>query len=160
MTVVVMVLAFLLMLAGLVGAVIPNFPDTLLILAGAVLLALRDGFTLADGILLGVLALVAIAIEALGYLANTLGAKKAGASWRGVVGAFVGGLIGLFVLQPFGIFIFPLVGALLGELWAGRKGKAAVKAGVGALLGVLGGLALKVAASVTMVGLALLSLLF
>jgi len=155
-----MVLAFLLMLVGLVGAVIPNFPDTLLILGGAVLLALRDGFTWADGILLGVLALIAIAIEGMAYLANTLGAKKAGASWKGIAGAFIGGLIGLFVLQPFGIFIFPLAGALLGELLGGKEGKAAMKAGVGALLGVVGGLAFKVAASVTMVGLSLLSLLF
>jgi uncharacterized protein YqgC (DUF456 family) len=151
------VLALVLMLVGLVGALIPNFPDSLLILAGAAILAIADGLTWADGILLGALVLIALATEGVGYLAQAYGAKKAGASWKGVVGALLGGLVGLFVLQPFGILVGPLVGATLGELLGGKKGKEALKAGLGALAGVLGGVVLKFAAALTMIGLIVVS---
>ena len=157
MTTIIAVLAFILMLAGVVGALIPNFPDSLLILAGAAILVLADGVTLADGILLGALALIALAAEGVGYVAQAYGAKRAGASWKGVVGALLGGLAGLFVLPPFGILVGPIVGAILGELLGGKKGKEALKAGLGALAGVLGGVAFKFAAALTMVGLVVVS---
>lgn len=148
------VLAFVLMLVGLIGAIIPNFPDSVLIVAGALLLAAADGLTWADGVLLGAVALIALATEGLVYLAQAYGAKRAGASWKGVVGAILGGVLGLFILQPVGILIGPLAGAVAGELIGGKKGREAFRAGLGALLGTLGGVVLKFAAAVTMVGLA------
>ncbi len=148
------VLAFVLMLVGLIGAIIPNFPDSVLIVAGALLLAAADGLTWADGVVLGAVALIALATEGLVYLAQAYGAKRAGASWKGVVGAIVGGVLGLFILQPVGILIGPLAGAVAGELIGGKKGREAFRAGLGALLGTLGGVVLKFAAAVTMVGLA------
>ena len=71
----------------------------------------------------------------------------------------MGGLVGLFVFQPFGIFLGPLVGAVVGEMWAGKHSDAAVKAGFGALVGVLGGVVLKMAAVATMIGLVVFSIL-
>ena len=157
MTTVFVVLALILMLAGVIGALIPNFPDSVLILAGAAILVIADGFTLADGILLGALVLIAVAAEGVGYVAQAYGAKKAGASWKGVVGALIGGLVGLFVFPPVGILIGPVVGAILGELLGGKKGKEAMRAGFGALAGVVGGVVFKFAAALTMVGLVVVS---
>ena len=147
------VVAFALMLVGIVGALIPNFPDSVLIVLGAVILVVADGLTWGDGLLLGAIVLIAVVTEALVYLTQAYGAKKAGASWKGVVGALIGGIVGLFVLQPVGILIGPIVGATLGELLGGKKGKEALKAGLGALVGGLGGIVLKFASAVTMVGL-------
>lgn len=158
MTTVLTILAFALMLAGLIGAIIPNFPDSVLIVAGALLVAAADGLTWADGALLGAVVLIALAAEGLVYLAQAYGAKRAGASWKGVVGAILGGVLGLFVLQPVGILVGPIVGAVVGELVGGKRGAEAFKAGLGALLGTLGGVALKFAAAVTMVGLVVISL--
>jgi len=159
MTIVATVLAFLLMLAGLDGTLFPAVPDTLLILAGALILVVPDGFVPADVKLLVPLAVIAVVAEGLTYLTGALGAKKGGASWKGMVGAVLGGLVGLFVLQPLGIFIGPLVGAVLGETWAGKHGQDAVKAGLGALVGVLGGVVLKFVVAVTMIGLVIFSIL-
>jgi len=159
MTTLAMVFAFLLMLVGLAGALLPVIPDTPLILAGALTLTVTDGFGPADLKLLAVLVFIAIMAEGLGYLTGALGARKGGASWKGMLGAVLGGLAGLFVFQPFGIFIGPLVGAVLGEMWAGKQGQEAIKAGLGALIGVLGGVVPKFAAGVTMVGLVIFSLL-
>ncbi|HUT15637.1 MAG TPA: DUF456 domain-containing protein [Anaerolineae bacterium] len=152
-------LAFLLMFAGLVGTLLPVMPDTLLVLGGAVMLLLADGLASSDLKLLALLALIAVVAEGLGYAAGLLGAKTGGASWKGMAGAVLGGLVGLFVLQPFGIFVGPLVGAVMGEMWAGKQTDAAVKAGFGALVGVLGGVVLKLAAAATMIGLVVLSIL-
>lgn len=146
------VLAFLLMLAGLLGALLPIVPDTPLILAGALVWALADGFTPADLKLLAVLALIAVIAETLSYLAGALGAKVSGASWKGMAGAVLGGVAGLVVFGPWGLLIGLAVGVILGEMWAGRKGEDAIKAGLGALVGVIGGVVLKIAAGVTMVG--------
>ena len=76
-----------------------------------------------------------------------------------MAGALLGGLTGLLLLGPWGLLIGPVVGAMLGELWAGREGQEAVRAGCGSLLGVLGGVVFKFAAGVTMVGLAVVSVL-
>lgn len=158
MATVLIVLAFALMLAGLVGALIPNFPDSVLIVAGALLVAAADGLTRADGVLLGAVALIALATEGLAYLAQAYGVRRVGASWKGVIGAILGGVVGLFVLQPVGILVGPIVGAVVGELVGGKRGSEAFKAGLGALLGTLGGIVLKFAAAVTMVGLVVISL--
>ncbi len=152
------VLAFALMLGGLIGAIIPNFPDSVLIVVGALLVAAADGLTWSDGVLVGAVVFIALAAEGLVYLAQAYGARRAGASWRGVVGAILGGVLGLFVLQPVGILIGPIAGAVAGELIGGKRGGEAFKAGLGALLGTLGGVVLKFAAAVTMVGLVLISL--
>ncbi len=158
MEIVLTVIAFVLMFIGLIGAILPNFPDSVLIVAGALALTAADGLTWTDGVLLAGVAVIALAAEGLVYLAQAYGAKRAGASWKGVVGAILGGLLGLFVLPPVGILIGPIVGAVAGELIGGRRGGEAFKAGLGALLGTLGGVVLKFAAAVTMVGLVALSL--
>jgi len=157
MTIAATLLAFLLMFAGLVGTLLPVLPDTPLVLGGAVILLLADGLVSTDWKLLALLALIAIVAEGLGYAAGVLGAKMGGASWKGLAGAVMGGLVGLFVLQPFGIFLGPLLGAVLGEMWAGKHSDAAVKAGFGALVGVLGGVVLKMTAVATMIGLVIFS---
>ena len=88
----------------------------------------------------------------LDYVASVYGAKKLGATWRGVVGALVGGLIGLFFNLP-GILLGPFIGAMLCELAGGREWKAASRAGVGATLGLLAGAIGKLACCLAMMGL-------
>ena len=156
MNILLIVVAGVCMLVGLVGTFVPGLPDVFLILAGAVVLVARDGFTSGDVWLLVGLALIAAAAEGLVYLAAGFGAKKGGASRKGVVGAVVGGILGLFIFPPWGILIGPLAGAVVAELAGGTRGKAAMKAGLGATVGVVGGAALKFAAGVTMIGLAVL----
>jgi uncharacterized protein YqgC (DUF456 family) len=72
------------------------------------------------------------------YLASLYGAKKLGATWRGLWGAVAGGLIGLFFNLP-GILLGPFVGATVFELSGGRDWKEASRAGLGATIGLLAG---------------------
>ncbi|MEO8428592.1 MAG: DUF456 domain-containing protein [Verrucomicrobiota bacterium] len=131
-------LALIVMCVGLVGSILPGIPGTPLVLLAAIGHRLYFGEHGASlwifGILLG-LTLLSIAID---YLASMYGAKKLGATGRGIFGAVVGGIIGLFFSLP-GIILGPFLGALAFELAGGRQLKDASLAGVGAVLGLLGG---------------------
>ena len=131
----------LVMLIGLFGNLIPGVPGTSLIFVGALVHQLYFGDAGGMGwfwlILLGVLMLLSFLID---YLASLLGAKKFGASWRGVLGAFVGIIGGLVILPPLGLIIGAFVGAM-GFEWAfGRETRDAAKAGFGAALGMMLGM--------------------
>jgi uncharacterized protein len=80
------------------------------------------------------------------------GAKRFGATWRGLLGAFVGGLVGLFFGIP-GIIVGPFLGAMAFELMGGYKIDKASRAGLGATLGVFAGVIGKCVVSVIMIAL-------
>ena len=89
----------------------------------------------------------------LDYLATLLGAKKLGATWKGMVGAVLGVIVGVFVFPPIGLVVGPFVGAM-GFEWAfGRKAPEAAKAGMGAVIGMALGVVGKLVCSVVMVSL-------
>ena len=142
--------ALLIMLAGLVFSVLPAIPGIPLILVAAVAHRLWFGTASASNfvlILLGALTLVAVAFD---FLAGMFGANKFGATWRGAVGAIVGGIVGLFFNLP-GIILGPFVGATLFELVGDREMKEALRAGLGATLGLLAGIVGKFAIGVIMI---------
>ncbi len=144
-------LALVLMLLGLVGAVLPGLPGPPLVFIAALAHRLYFGDRGASWwviLVLGVLTVVSIATD---FLATTYGAKRMGATWRGIFGAGLGALVGLFVFPPFGLVLGPLVGAFLAEYLSGREWKSAGKAGVGAVLGLIAGTAAKVAACLAMI---------
>ena len=144
-------IVLLIMFIGVMGNLIPGIPGTPLILAGAVGHQLYFAGQGGAG-WWWVAVLTAFGLLALGldYLATLLGAKKLGATWRGMVGAVV---VGLFVFPPIGLVVGPFVGAM-GFEWAfGRKAPEAAKAGVGAVIGMALGVVGKLVCSVVMVSL-------
>ncbi|MBE9009736.1 DUF456 family protein [Pseudanabaenaceae cyanobacterium LEGE 13415] len=148
------------MLIGIVGAVVPGIPGTSLILASIVIWGAVRGFAdltvpLAVGIVVFVLSL------GIDFLATYWGAKKAGASNWGQIGAFVGFVLGFLGFLPtlpiggllgpiIGLFFGPLVGAIVGEFLYRKDAMIAIKAGVGIVVGsVLGNLVQGVLALLT-----------
>jgi uncharacterized protein YqgC (DUF456 family) len=145
-------LALIVMLCGLVGSVIPGVPGTPLVLVAAIAHRLYFGAASANNwVLAGLVALTLLSLL-FDYLASMFGAKKLGATWKGILGAIIGGLVGLFFGFP-GIILGPFLGALLLEMAGGRKLKPAAQAGLGALLGLLAGAVGKLAICVAMIGL-------
>jgi len=143
-------LTLLLMGVGLLGSVLPVLPGPPVILAAAVAHRLYFGDASAGNFILLLLAGMTVFAMLVDYLATSIGAKKLGATWRGIVGAIGGGLIGLFFGIP-GILLGPFLGALLLELLGGRKLGAAAKAGVGAVLGIVAAAIVRVACCVAMI---------
>lgn len=71
------------------------------------------------------------------------GARRYGAGRAGTWGAVIGSVVGLFFM-PIGLLAGPFLGALIGELMAGRSAQDAVRAGWGGLVGVLGSVVVNV----------------
>lgn len=144
-----LLLVLLIMLIGLVGSVLPAIPGTPLVLGAAIAHRLWFGEQSVGDLTLGVMVVLTLLAFLLDYVAGVLGAKKLGATWRGLVGAILGALVGMFFL-PFGILVGPFLGAMLAELLGGRKFEEATRAGGGAAIGVILGTAGKVACCVAM----------
>jgi len=142
MATVALVLTVLLFLLGLAGIVLPILPGVILIYAGMLLYGIMTGFAALDTnfyLLQGMALLLTFFID---YLAASTGTRRYGVSRRSAWGAAAGVLFGLF-LGPFGIIIGPFLGAILAELTGGKQLEQAVRAGVGTLIGFVGGTALK-----------------
>ena len=149
-------LAALMVVVGVIGTVLPALPGVPLVFAGLLLAAWADGFDKvgwAPLVILGLLTALSLVVD---FWATAKGAKRVGASRMAVIGSVLGMLGGL-LLAPFGIFIGAFAGAVAGELLHRRSMgqadiSAAAKIGVGTWLGIVLGIALKVAVVFTMVG--------
>jgi uncharacterized protein YqgC (DUF456 family) len=140
---------------GLIGTVLPVFPGTTIILAGAVIHRVMLGPEKSiSWWSIVMLVLLTLATYALDFLSGYFGAKYFGATKWGMFGAVLGALIGLF-FGIIGLFIGPVVGAIAGEFVAGKRMIDAGRAGWGSLLGNLGGIAAKL-----VIGLAMITIFF
>jgi uncharacterized protein YqgC (DUF456 family) len=145
-------LAAAVIVAGLVGAIVPVLPGIPLIFAGIWIIAGGDDYRhLGLGWLLGIAAVGAVGLV-VDLLAGALGAKRMGASSQAVWGALIGTVIGLFFGIP-GLLIGPFFGAVLGELSAGNSVLRSAHAGVSAWVGLMFGTLVKLVSSLTMVAL-------
>lgn len=142
----------LLVALGLAGVVVPGLPGIPLVLAGLVLGAWIDDFDYVGRttlIWIGLLALVATGVE---FAASALGAKRAGAHRRAVVGAVIGAVVGVFFALP-GLVLGPLVGAVIGEFSARGNLARAGRVGLATTIGMLLGGAAKLALVLSMIAL-------
>jgi uncharacterized protein len=144
-------ITLLVMLAGFIGSVVPLLPGPPLVLIAALGHRLWFGQHSASAPILLYLAALTAAALLLDHFASVYGAKRFGATWRGLLGAFVGGVIGIFFNIP-GIIIGPFLGAMAFEMLGGYKLDKASRAGLGATLGVFAGVIGKCAVSVVMMG--------
>mgnify|MGYP000393743237 FL=1 len=149
-------LAILLILLGFAGNILPLLPGTPLMLGGMVLAAWLDDFQRIGGWSIALLALLTILSQLADFLSGTLGAKRAGASKQALWGATVGSLLGVFAGLP-GMLIGPFVGAAMGELIAEQDLLKAGKVGLATWLGLVAGMAAKIAIGFTMLGVFVLS---
>ena len=143
-----LILGIILMLAGIIGCLVPVLPGTPLSFLGIILLHFsRFGeFSNSALIAFGAITLV---VSILDYVVPIWGTKRFGGSKYGTRGATIGLIIGIF-LGPAGIIIGPFAGAFVGELLFKDDMKYALKAGFGSLLGFMTGIGLKLAASCVM----------
>lgn len=127
--------AYAVMAAGLLGAVLPVLPGSILIWLGAVLWAWVDGFEHVGWPTLTILGLLMIAASASDIWMSALGARKGGASWQALVAGAVLGIIGFVFLSLPGAVAGVLVGILAVEARRRHGLKPALKSGGGMLLG-------------------------
>ena len=143
--------AFLLILVGVAGTIVPALPGIPMIFAGAWLIGYMEDyqyFGWGTLIALGVLTVISLIID---WVSQTMGAQKAGATKLGLSGAFLGTIIGI----PFGlvgIFLFPVFGAFIGEMIGHRDMRKAGKVSWATWIGMITGIAAKLAIAFIMIG--------
>jgi uncharacterized protein YqgC (DUF456 family) len=143
------VAAVALMAVGLAGLVLPVIPGTPLLFAGFWLAAWIDGYAKVGGVTLAVLGVLALLAWAVDYVAAAAGVKRVGASGKAVAGALIGAVLGL-AGGLVGLVVGPIVGAAVGEWIARRDPQQALRAGLAAGLGFVIAAAAKLGLAVAM----------
>jgi uncharacterized protein YqgC (DUF456 family) len=151
-------LAAALIIVGLAGTVLPLLPGVPIVFAGMWLAAWVGDYTLIGTgalVLLGVLTGLAVLLD---FIAGVLGARRVAASGKALWGAAIGTVVGMFFGLA-GLLFGPFVGALIGEVSAGRTIRRSTHVGVATWIGLLFGTLAKVALSFTMLGVFVAALL-
>jgi len=128
---------------GLVGCFVPVLPGPAI--AYATLWILFAFGCSPSPVTLGIGAVVLVAVTLVDYVLPSVCAKKFNCSRWGVFGCFAGSIAGLFFM-PLGLILGPFLGTVAGELIAGKAVAASLRGGLGALLGFVLCLGLKLAA--------------
>lgn len=128
-------LAYILIIIGVAGSVIPVLPGPILIWLGAFVWAWADGFQRIGWPSLTILGLLALLAWGSDIFLSTVISRRAGASWKSIIGAIVGGLAGaglLSALPILGTILGAILGAMAGmwlvEYWAKGNTRAATSA--------------------------------
>jgi len=158
-TIIIWTLSALFIVGGLVGLVVPVIPGPVILLAGLAMAAWAENFVYVGPAILTILTVLAIAAHALDFLAGAMGVKRFGASRKAAFGAAIGAVVGMF-FGFIGILAGPFIGAVIGELTVSKNIQSIGLAGIGAWLGMIIGIAAKVAIGFSMVGIFLLARLF
>lgn len=146
-----MVLGLCLALIGLAGLALPALPGAPLLLAGLFCIAWAEDFVYVGTVTLVILAVLAVLTYVVDLIAGAFGVRRFGASPRAMLGAALGAVVGLF-FGFVGIVIGPFIGAGIGELSVGRDLRAAGRAGIGATIGLIIGVAAKLTLAFAMLG--------
>lgn len=143
-----LIVAIVLMIAGIAGSLLPVLPGPPLSYAALWVMQLRSAPPFSIKLLLIFLG-VTIVVTLLDYWIPVYGTKRFGGTRYGVWGCTIGLIAGLF-FPPWGIVLGPFAGALVGELAGNANANHAFKAAMGSFLGFLFGTLLKLVSCLIM----------
>ncbi len=135
MTTILIIFGLLLALAAIFGSILPVLPGPSISMLSLLILSWAKNWEPFSISFLIIMALITILVSVLDYVVPVAGAKKFGASNTGICLSVIGMLAGFLFFPPFGMIIGAFLGALAGELLTGKRGKKALRAGWGVLLG-------------------------
>jgi len=148
-----LIIGFLIMILGLIGAFLPVLPGPLTSWVGLLFLSFTKAIDFSASFLIITFS-VALLVWILDYFIPAIGTKKFGGSKKGILGATIGLLLGLIFFPPIGIIIGPFLGAFVGELIHDNNNKQrAFKAAFGSFIGFLFSTGLKFGVSLIYFGL-------
>ncbi len=159
MEILIFIIALIIMIVGLAGVFLPVLPGIPLIFGGALLYSIITGFEKITLELILIFASLTVFSLIIDYLANYLSVRKMGGGTAGAVGAVIGLLVGIFV-GLVGIILLPFVFAVMFELIAGKREGQALKAGLGAFLGLMFGGLLRFVVGCIMIGIFVWKVIF
>ena len=148
MNVFLIIMAFVCLLTGIIGSIVPGLPGPPISWLGLLLAGFTPWVENSPTLLI-VTAAVAVVITVLDYVIPSLATKRFGGSKYGIWGCNIGLVLSMFGL-PFGptgllgVIFWPFVGALVGEYIKQQDSKKSFRAAFGAFIGFLTGTFLKI----------------
>ncbi|MBO4327919.1 MAG: DUF456 domain-containing protein [Bacteroidales bacterium] len=147
MTYVLIIVAILLALVGLVGAIVPGIAGPPFSFLGLLVVSFVKGIHYSTEFLV-VMGLIGAVIFLLDYVVPIWGTKKLGGTKAGVRGSTIGLILGLLITIVFpvgfiAILLGPFIGAYIGEKNGGTDDKHAWRSAFGSFVGFLTGTFLK-----------------
>jgi uncharacterized protein YqgC (DUF456 family) len=146
MTFLILFLAFLFLLIGIIGSIIPGLPGPPLSYIGVLLIHFFSHTQFSTKFLI-VWGVVVAIVFVLDYTLQAWGVKKFGGGKKSTIGTFVGLFLGL-LFPPIGLLLGPFLGAFLGALLEVKgDNNRAFKVAIGSFVGFITGTALKLGVS-------------
>jgi hypothetical protein len=146
MTVLILIIAFSLLLLGLLGSIIPGLPGPPISYLAVLLIHFFTGTQFSTSFL-WTWGIVVAVVFVLDYTLQAWGVKKFGGGRKSTIGTFVGLFVGL-LFPPIGLLIGPFAGAFLGALSeVNGDNDRALKVAIGSFIGFVTGTALKLGVS-------------
>lgn len=136
-----LILAFVCMLIGIIGCIVPGLPGTPIAYLGLWIAQATERVDFSWQFML-IWGVAMVVVSVLDYVVPAWGTKRYGGTKWGVWGSTIGVFVGLF-FGAVGVIVGPLVGAVVGELLSGKELSNALRAGWGSFIGLLCGTILK-----------------
>lgn len=153
------VIAMLLAVLGLIGAIVPMIPGPALSFV-ALAVNFFSPTPAVDTKWLLIWLLVCVVVSVIDYFLPIYIVKRLGGSKSGMWGATIGMVVGFIAFPPLGIIMCPLLGAVMGELMNDKSDTSrALKVGAGSFLAFIVGTGIKFVASLLILGVLVDSLL-
>jgi hypothetical protein len=140
------IIAFLLVMIGILGTLLPMLPGVPLVFMGLLLGAWIDGFAKVSVLTISIIGAITLLALLVDFVASFITVKRAGASKYALWGAAIGALAGLGIL---GLIVGTILGAAIGELMALKDSSQAAAVGLAAGLGFVIALVVKVVLTMT-----------
>ncbi len=149
----------IIMLAGVLGCIVPALPGPPLVFIGALFYAYQSDWAQVSWPSLSVLFLLMLVGSTSNVWLGYFGARKGGASIWASVAAFFGGLLGLMILHLPGLFIGS-IGAIVAVEYSQHKDwKKVLRAGTGYLAGYLLSMVVELLVCLLMIAIFLLAIM-
>ncbi|HQV32591.1 MAG TPA: DUF456 domain-containing protein, partial [Calditrichia bacterium] len=139
-----LIVSILLVLVGFLGSFLPVLPGIPLIFFGYLVWGVASQWADFSTQALLVVGLVTGGAWLADFYAGAAGASRYGASRYGIAGSIAGAIIGAIFFNLPGLIVGPFAGAVLMEIFSGKPRREALRAGWGAVLGMLAGGLLKI----------------
>jgi uncharacterized protein len=156
---VLLILGFICIILGILGSILPGLPGPPVSYLGLLLIHWTRFVSFSSRTLV-ILAIIVAVVAVLDYIVPIWGTKTFGGSKAGVRGSTIGLIIGMILLPMFGILLGPLgllgilggpfIGAWIGERYAGKEPRLALKAAFGSFIGFLAGTIMKIVLSLVL----------
>jgi len=147
--IILIIFGLILTISGIVGCIIPGLPGPPLNYLALILLEINDSTIFSTKFLVW-FGVITVIVYFLDYLLPILGAKLYNASKYGIWGSVIGMIIGIFFFPPFGMIFGILIGAVTGELLAGKEHSEALRVGIASFVFSMLVIVIKLGLSITL----------